>query len=920
MIALNEVEKTCMTLFNTSFIADYKSDLPTPVKGTCQWVLANPQYICWLSEKEAGLLWMTGLAGSGKTTISTFIMDYLQGTQSSPNLQELVCCFFCDEKIENQRDGKAILKSVIYQIVTRRHDLLRHVTSAYETQGPHLVQSFDALWNIFTAIVSDIKSGPISVVVDAIDECEENTRNRFLDSVSKFIHQVKLMELPIQHCIRFLITSRPYVFIAQRINGHARNHLQIEESQTEISNDVRLVIHQKVEEIVRRSRCGETIQIFLEQYLYANAAQTFLWVTIVLHHLERSLLASEKDFRRIVNELPQDLRHLYERLLRSIPMEHQQLAVKLLHVIAGSSRPLDLEEIDVILTIDDGHHNVSEVEADRQPSVQRTIQGILGPLIRISDSRVYLVHQSAKEFLHDLSNQKDNPLSAIYGIDEQKANLALASSCVSFLLLDDFINDQFSTEQSSSDDNSPVSPVTGRGTVLDEDDRLDDSIGLGQDLILRDDSILDSDACDFIAARYKLFDYAAKYWAIHFSLCDKLASRDLQEAVARLSGYERNRFSNWFRYYWFKSSMDLEYPQDFDQFVTASFFGHSTTLRSYLDRGSPPDPRNVTYALYWASRRGHGAIVRILLRHDVDPNSRTVDRQSPLNIAAQFGHSEVLGLLTADERVNVNFRGKGGRTAISLAAGNGHLELVKALLGHDGIEVDMADFSQWTALFWAVGGNFLTIVRLLVADGRANLNHTDKGGRTAFSWAAGDGMLDLAKYFLTLKDISTDLKDGKGRTAMSWAAGNGHHGIVRLLARSKRVDISCKDGWGRNAISWACAGGYTDVLKVLIKYDRDGIDEEDDSGWGPLAWAMDKGSLNVVEALVVTGLVDVNRKDRNGRTPLSWAAGYGYLDIVKLLMTGNGADSGIEDDDGRTPLSWAGINGSHDVITMLSDS
>jgi hypothetical protein len=85
----------------------------------------------------------------------------------------------------------------------------------------------------------------------------------------------------------------------------------------------------------------------LEQCLYAKADQTFLWVTVVLQHLERSLLASEKDFKRIVNELPRDLETLYERFLESIPIEHQQLAIKLLHIIAGSSRPLTLDEIGV---------------------------------------------------------------------------------------------------------------------------------------------------------------------------------------------------------------------------------------------------------------------------------------------------------------------------------------------------------------------------------------------------------------------------------------------------------------------------------------------------------------------------------------------------------------------------------------------
>jgi len=905
-----------MTLFNTSFIADYKSDLPSRVDETCQWVLANPQYLCWLSEKEASLLWMTGDPGRGKTILSSYIMDYLQATQPSSDLHALVCCFFCDEKIETQRDGKAILRSVIYQILARRHDLISHATAAFESQGPYLIQSFDALWNIFTAIASDVKSGPINIVVDAIDECEEKTRNRFLDSVSNFIHQAKLMEFPIQHCIKFLITSRPYLAIARRINGLSRNRLQIEESQDEISNDVRLVIRQKVEEIVRRSHCGPSIRTFLEQCLYAKADQTFLWVTVVLQHLERSLLASEKDFKRIVNELPRDLETLYERFLESIPIEHQQLAIKLLHIIAGSSRPLTLDEIGVFLTIQESHRTVSEVEADCQPSVRRTIQGILGPLVRVSESRVYLVHQSAKEFLYDLANRRESPLSAIYGINSQRAELVLASSCISFLLLDDFVKDQLSVDQSSTSGDSPVSPVIERVDAQNKDG-LHDPIGLEGDFILKDESVVEAEACESVAKRYKLFEYSAVHWAEHFSSCNMIAPQNLREAVLCLSENGSTRFSNWFRYYWFHTGMDLPYPQDFDPFIVASFFGHSTILLSLLYGANSCGPKNTAYALYWASRMGHQDIVEILLRTNVEPDSRTVDRQSPLNVAAQFGHSEILKLLTEDERVNVNFKGKAGRTAISLAAAHGHLEPVKILLNHEHIEADSGDFSQWTPPFWAVGGNYLTIVRLLVADERVNIDHTDKAGRTAFSWAAGDGVVDCVKFFLNLGHLNVDLRDGRGRSALSWAAGNRHSEVVRLLVRSKLIDISWKDNDGRNAISWACAGGHTGVLKLLFKYDRNGIDEEDSSGWTPLAWAMGNGSLSIVEALVATDMVDVNRKDRSGRSPLSWAAGYGYLNILKILMSVKGADLNTKDNGGRTPLSWANINGSRNLITEL---
>lgn len=56
----------------------------------------------------------------------------------------------------------------------------------------------------------------------------------------------------------------------------------------------------------------------------------------------------------------------------------------------------------IIVAIGADHRTRAGVEADRQPSIQCTLQDILGPLVIVSDSKIALVRQSAKEFLFDL--------------------------------------------------------------------------------------------------------------------------------------------------------------------------------------------------------------------------------------------------------------------------------------------------------------------------------------------------------------------------------------------------------------------------------------------------------------------------------------------------------------------------------------
>ena len=119
----------------------------------------------------------------------------------------------------------------------------------------------------------------------------------------------------------------------------------------------------------------------------------------MLHLLEKSFLASQKDFRRIIDELPRTLTATYERFLHEISIEYQPLATRLLHFLIGSSRPLTLEEMRILIAMQSHHCSLAAVEEDAQPNVQATIEGVLGPLVRIWDCRIYLVHQSLEEFL-----------------------------------------------------------------------------------------------------------------------------------------------------------------------------------------------------------------------------------------------------------------------------------------------------------------------------------------------------------------------------------------------------------------------------------------------------------------------------------------------------------------------------------------
>lgn len=901
--ALKDIERHCIALFNSCDIADYKSTIPRRVEGTCQWVLTNPQYLYWVSETKASLLWISGYPGSGKTILSAFLSENLGQTGSSASFHPTVCFFFCDEKIEAQRDGKAILRSLIFQILARRKKLIRYVKSAYDIQGSHLVGNFNELWRIFIAIAGDKRVGPIHVIVDAIDECEEESRNRFLEGISTLVGNAQSAASSVAPPVKFLLTSRPS--LGRQYTTH---HLQIEEVHR-VEEDVLLVIQTKTEGIARRMKFNPEKRKNLEQALYSKAGQTFLWVTLVLYLLEKSMLAAPKDIQRIVNEIPRGLAANYERFLQDISAEYQERASKLLHFLVGSPRPLTLEEIRILLAWQDSHRTVAAVEEEGQPNILATIEGILGPMVRISDSRVSLVHQSAKEYLQDLSTQKDNPLCAAYGVDPDNASMLLAQICISYLSLDDFKKDIFSMQQPSVD-TSPISPVD-QTPELEDTLAFVDPFAIGEDAIMQDPAFVESEACKSISERYTLFDYSAMHWARHFSSCSSICSQSLITSAIEIT--ENNKSSNlgWFRYYWFHAGVSSANPLEFTPFTIACFSNHLASVKWLLENGPPQDRDALGIGLYWASRMGHRDVVDHLLRRQVQPDLKTVEGQTALATAAQFDHIPVVELLAEVDETDVNHRNNRGRTPLSLAAGNGHYEVVKRLLDHQQVQPDLPDYNKWTPLFWATGGKYLGVLKILAADHRVDINHVDRQGRNAFSWAAADGETELVKYLLSHEDLDVQNKDLQGRNAISWAAGNGHIRTISVLLRSSRIDLSGKDNNGRNAISWACSGGHHTLVEYLIKHDPTGVDEEDVDGWTPLAWALSTRSPKTVGVLLASGLVNVNRKDVFGHTPLVWAAGYGYGEIVRILMNVEGVEVDSE------ALSRATMYGHTDVIRAL---
>lgn len=889
-----------MSLLYSTNLEDYKTQLPKPVDGTCSWILNDPKYRSWIESDETGLLWVTGEPGCGKTMLSVYLTEHLMVTPKAQTTSQ-VFYFFCDDKITTQRSAKDIVRSILHQIFQQHRKLIKYAKASWEVIGQSLVESFASLWEIFVKIVSESRLGPVGIIVDAIDECEADTRKTFLQSIRQLVHESRTSGRRPRNCVKFLITSRPSPQDLNLFDELQKRILPIDENQSRINNDINLVISNKMRKIAERAGFSEGTRLELENLLAAKAEKSFLWLNIVLQSLEECPSTSKKAFKSIINNFPRKLEAIYTNFLHRIPQENRDTARDILVFLLGSARNLSLEEINIAYTISqDNYNTANELAEDRQNSVERMLQGIIGPFIRVEGLKVSLIHQSAKDFLGGFALSSPDVTVRSYGISPSVSALGIASACIRYLLLEDFATDVFTaqgpTPESDFEDMDPHS-FSGFYDIADDD--------------------LTEDDCLPVTGRYEFFDYAATNWGKHLALCENIAPEEVMTAVSRLTEAGSLFLKNWLKYFWFKAAMDYPLPEDFDTIMVAAFFNCADLLSKCLRSGVAVNQSKLDRALFWAARMGSAGSVDVLLKHGADPNSRELYQHTPLTIASNHGNMKAVEVLLADFRTDINAKGKSGRSSLSFAAANSHGEVFEALFRHPNCRVDHQDDNKWTALFWAIERDHTTIARALLGNPAVDINHVDRDGRSIVSWAAGEGFLQALQMLLDQPKIDLDLKDSNGRSPLLWAANNGQGMAIDVLLRYD-VDRLVKDNDQRSALSLACKGGHTDTVKALIKYKCGFENEEDIDGWTPLAWALERQSPKTVEALLSGRAVNVNHRDKSGRTALIWAASYGYTDVVHMLLN-QGADPHVADEDGQTALDLAKRYGRTEIVHLLEN-
>jgi Cdc6-like AAA superfamily ATPase len=163
--------------------------------GTGQWFLQDTKFQAWGRSKHA-TLFCPGVPGAGKTIMAALVINHLLRSQHVAN--EPVTFIYCNYKRQSEQSARHMLSSILRQIADIHPGIPKLVQDFYTSHTTkRTTPSSDEIRQTLEVASKDLHR--LTVVVDALDECEPRARQEFLSAVETLRGQCE---------VRLLATSR----------------------------------------------------------------------------------------------------------------------------------------------------------------------------------------------------------------------------------------------------------------------------------------------------------------------------------------------------------------------------------------------------------------------------------------------------------------------------------------------------------------------------------------------------------------------------------------------------------------------------------------------------------------------------------------------------------------------------------------
>jgi adenylate kinase family enzyme len=328
---------------------DRFDDISEAHKRTFNWALDDqassgkwPSLLGWLRD-EGGVYWISGKAGSGKSTLMKYLDSdprTMQALQTWAGSGDLVVAsfYFWNHGALIQRSQEGLFRSILWQILDERPSLasilfpdMFHAGVVWE-DFPTFHQLRRAFKRLTTKLSSTLK---VAIIVDGLDEFEAN-KLTMKELAELFLTASKSSNF------KALVSSRPLTAFetsfknTPKLRLHQLTHMDI----TAYVND-ELGTHPHYHDVLLENKRAMTA---LMAELVHSASGVFLWVKLAVRNLVEGLDNCDTlpDLRHRLRMLPRDLEDLFRHMLKSIPGQYETQSSKIFQLLRCSREDVGL--------------------------------------------------------------------------------------------------------------------------------------------------------------------------------------------------------------------------------------------------------------------------------------------------------------------------------------------------------------------------------------------------------------------------------------------------------------------------------------------------------------------------------------------------------------------------------------------------
>ncbi|KAI1376469.1 hypothetical protein F4677DRAFT_79151 [Hypoxylon crocopeplum] len=343
--------------------------------GTCEWILQEQNFVEWFQSPEptSRLLWLNGGAATGKSVLSSFIINNLIGRGA--------CCqyFFIRFADQKKRTLSLLLRSIAFQVAQVTSSFLQKLLELadeavdYETAYPRTI------WErIFKSILFNMEGRkPLYWIIDGLDEAHDPR------AIIKLLSDISCSSVPLR------------IMLIGRNTSEIRSAFQKVPSSLNLGmisieghlDDLQCYVRQEL------SMAGSSeLREGIIKRIVEGSQNNFLWIRLAVDKL--NLCHRLADVELALQQLPIGMEAIYDRMASSIAQNpsptNKFVASNILQCVTCSFHELTITDLAQVL----------DEEMSDLLDLERSILDLCGGFVVIDNGgHVSMIHQTAREYL-----------------------------------------------------------------------------------------------------------------------------------------------------------------------------------------------------------------------------------------------------------------------------------------------------------------------------------------------------------------------------------------------------------------------------------------------------------------------------------------------------------------------------------------